>query len=235
MVDETEIEALIALLPFYANGTLEKTDIARVDAALARSERLRNELRALSELARVVKVGGRKLTEDEGDREARLETLLGRLEDHPPQSAKPQTAVSQQSERAGLLSFLSPRRWHPAVPLALALAVGTQAAAMVSMNATNEKAAAQIAALQQKVGSLEFQLASGPGGEAPRGNIIIQVNDDASWAAVSALLSSEGLSIVGGPSDGALTLSSTMKGAALDAQIARIKASRLIASADKAA
>jgi hypothetical protein len=66
-----------------------------------------------------------------------------------------------------------------------------------------------------------------------QGSIIIQLHSDAIWAMITALLSKEELSIMGGPNDGALLLSSHRKGAALDALIIRLKASPVIMSADK--
>ena len=62
----------------------------------------------------------------------------------------------------------------------------------------------------------------------------MQLAPDASWTALETLLANEGLAIVGGPNDGALTLFSDAKDAALDRQLTRLKASALIAEADKA-
>jgi hypothetical protein len=236
MPNADEQNEVAQLLPFYVNGTLSAKDCARVDAALAASHELRDDLAAIGNLAQMMKSGGREIMQGEDKGEVRLDAALGQLEDKQPHSA-PQAAVSSQpppQSMGGLLSFLNPKRWHPAVSLGLAVAFLAQGAAISGLSEEKQESQAQIASLQKRVGDLEFELASGPGGEKT-GNIIIEVKSDAPWSAVESLLGKEGLSIVGGPSDGAITLSSEATGATLDAQIKRIRASPLIASVDKAA
>lgn len=235
MPSDDDLQKLIELLPFYVNGTLDSAACAEIDVALASSPRLRDELAILGGLAQMMKSGGRDVTQGNDNGEKRLETMLSQT-DAQPRAAAPQMAMAP-APREGLgklLGFLSPRRWHPLVALSLAIALPAQAAVISGLNTAKKEAAQQMAALEKKVGALEFELASGPGGEV-HGAILIQLNDGVTWTAVEALLSAETLSIVGGPSDGALTLSSAVKGAELDAQIARLKASSVIASADKAA
>jgi hypothetical protein len=91
-----------------------------------------------------------------------------------------------------------------------------------------------IGSQQQHIKGLEYQLASGPEGEV-HASLMIQLKDDARWAAVQALLGKEGLTIVGGPSEGALSVAAPLQGAQLDALIVRLRASPLIAVVDKAA
>jgi anti-sigma factor RsiW len=231
--EDAELEFL---LPFYINGTLDADECAKVDAALARSPQLRSELEQLSQIARAVKTGGREMTQGAGkdspEGEARLQAMLGKLEDKAP---APSTAAALPPKGLGtILGFLNPKRWHPAVSLALvAVAVG-QGVAISNLNSDKAASTAQLASLQKRVGDLEFELASGPGVEK-RGSVMIQLKADARWAEVEALLGKEGLTIVAGPSDDTLILSSGAKDAALDAQIARLRSSPLIASADKAA
>ncbi len=231
-----DYDALAELLPFYVNGTLDEAECARIDAALAASPALRGELELLSGLARVVKTGGREMTqnreEETGRSEARLEAVLGQLENKVP---APEVAVPAKPQGLGaMLGFLNPSRWHPAVSLTLAaLAIG-QGLAISNFQSGKAQNLSQIASLQKRVGDLEFELASGPDGQK-QGNLMIELKPDAPWAAVEALLGKEGLSIVSGPSDSAVTLSSAAKGEALDAQLKRLRASPLIASADKAA
>jgi hypothetical protein len=232
-------ESIAALLPFYANGTLNAADCARVDAALAGSTALQEELAAIGTLAHLAKAGGREMTQGDDRSDARLHMVLGRVEDKPPH-AEPQTAAPQPPPRAtgGLLSFLNPKHWHPSVSLALAAAFVAQGVAIANLGGGRQESQSQIASLQKRVGDLEFELASGPGGGPDGqnvGTIIIVVKADAPWSDVEDLLGKEGLSIVGGPSDGAITVSSGALGAALDAQINRIRASSLIESVDKAA
>jgi hypothetical protein len=240
MLTEDEKKGIAQLLPFYVNGTLSAAECARVDAALAVSNELRDEVIAIGNIAQMMKAGGNEIMQGEDRNEARLDTLLGRLDDGPPQvvpQVVPQLPTQDQTAPqsiGGLLRFLNPKRWHPAVSLGLAVAFVAQGAALYRLNDGKQESQAQIASLQKRVGDLEFELASGPDGQYP-GNIIIEVKADASWSAVETLLGKEGLAIVGGPSDGAITLSSGATGATLDAQIKRIRASPLIASVDKAA
>jgi hypothetical protein len=235
MLSTDETEAIAVLLPFYVNGTLNAAECARVDAALAVSGVLREELAAIGNLAQMAKAGGNEIMQGDDRSEVRLDKVLGQIPEQQPQAA-PQMAASKPPPQSigGLLSFLNPKRWHPAVSLGLAVAFVAQGAAISGLSEGKQESQAQIASLQKRVGDLEFELASGPG-EQKAGNIIIEVKPDAAWSAVESLLGQEGLSIVGGPSDGAITLSSEATGATLDAQIKRIRASSLIASVDKAA
>lgn len=169
---------------------------------------------------------------DSPEGEARLKAVLCQLED---KFRAPATAAAAQPQGLGaMLGFLNPKRWHPAVSLALvAVAVG-QGVAISNLNSDKTASVAQLASLQKRVGDLEFELASGPDGEK-RGSVMIQLKDEAKWSDVEALLGKESLTIVAGPSDNALILSSGAKDAALDAQIARLRSSPLIGSVDKAA
>ncbi len=232
MKQNEDYDPLALLLPFYVNGTLDAADCAQIDAALANSPELRDELALLSGIARAVKKGGRVMTEESDHSEARLEKMLGQLEDKAP--AHQPAPAPQPEGLAGMLGFLNPKRWHPAVSLALAALAIAQGVAIANLNQGTSEKTAQIASLQKRVGDLEFELASGPDGNK-RGSILIQIKGDAPWAEIESLLGKEGLSIVSGPSDGALTVSSDAKDAALDALITRLRSSPLIASADKAA
>ncbi len=236
MNNTDEQDDLTRLLPFYINGTLDEATCVQVDAALSHTPALRGELELLSGLARAVKTGGRNMIQshEAGTKhsEARLEAVLNQLEDKAP--APPAAAPAPPQGLRAVLHFLNPKHWHPAVSLALAaLAVG-QGIAIANLFSEKAENASQIASLNKRVGDLQFELASGPSGEK-QGSLIVQIKPGISWADVEALLGKEGLSIVGGPSDGALTLSSNAKGAALDAQLLRLRASPLIDSVDKAA
>jgi anti-sigma factor RsiW len=243
MPKSDEIEELTLLLPFYVNGTLDAEACARVDAALAHSADLRVELATLNRLARSVKEGGRGMNEGADNKEQHLAKVTEAIKAHEkrsaPMAAMPPTDLGEAKGGSGfsaLLGFLHPRRWHPAIALSMAIAIPAQAAVIANLNSEKSRSVTQIAALEKRLGELEFQLASGPGGgAAQRGTIMIQLNDDAGWSSIAALLAAEELSIVDGPSDDSLTLHSTAKGAALDAQIKRLRASTLIAAADKVA
>jgi hypothetical protein len=231
----SDVQELKLLLPFYVNGTLNAQDCAAVDQGLAVSAELRRELDELNALAQTVREGGQAMTAKESDADVQLEKLMN--DPHMAAVAKddqtaPLTAMQTSPTPNGMLSFLNPKNWHPAVSLALAAAAVAQAGLYIG---ERQESGQQIAKLEKRVGDLEYQLASGPGGGAGQADILVQIKPDTSWAALSELLATEGLSIVDGPSDNSLSLSSELDGAALDALIVRLRASGLIETADKAA
>ena len=147
----------------------------------------------------------------------------------------PPISFAPRESLGSLLSFLHPKRWHPAVALTLAIAVTAQAVVISNLNGENAEGTSKVAALEKRLDEVEFQLASGPGGVSNvEARIMVQPKANISWAAFETLLADEGLTITGGPSDGTLTLSGDNTGAALSAQIVRLRASALIETADPA-
>ena len=226
--DEPEdIKALAELLPFYANGTLDSSGRNRVELGLQRSAWLRDEFEAEQRLASRIKAEGEKMTQG-GDMSAeRLNALMEKIDGEAPGTAPAPQHVAQTpaspSEVRSLMSYLNPKRWHPAMALSLAFAVAVQAAVIGGQSAT-------IASLEKE----NFELASGPG-QARKGAILLEVKDEALWKDVTALLDVEGLTIVESGGFGALTLASEKKGPELSAQIERLRKSPLIVSAEPAA
>jgi hypothetical protein len=210
MTDRENREELSKLLPFYLNATLPPGERARVDAGLAKSESLRGELEEHCRLMAMVKTAGAEWADQ-------------------ALPAAPVIALAATPTPAGpaagsFLAFLVPSNWSPAVSLALALAVATEGAALLWQN--------------QLVGQLKeenYQLASGKDATTAKGSIIAEVKDDAAWKDVVELLAREGLSISSSSDFGALVLHSDKQGAALEQQIARLRSSPLIASAELAA
>jgi anti-sigma factor RsiW len=235
MAEDPEFNRLSQLLPFYVNGTLGADETAQVDTALATSAALREELAVIGRLAQGVKTGGRELTQnEEGDLE-RQAARLEQLNAQPAPVPAPPISAAPRESLGSLLSFLHPKRWHPAVALTLAIAVTAQAVVIGNLNGENAEGTSKIAALEKRLDEVEFQLASGPGGgEVSEASIMVQLKANVSWAEFEKLLADEGLTITGGPSDGTLLLSGDVKGAALNAQIARLRASALIEAADPA-
>jgi hypothetical protein len=246
MTAHANIEELESLLPFYVNGTLSAGERLFVDAALAQSEPLRAALAQTVLLANRVKVDSTTFVEGGTSLNSQLANVMSRIDALParqmPQSqaAQSQAAQSQAARNwqpmslRARLAFLNPNRWHPAVTLGLAFAVLVQGAMLLNAISDQRALETSIAARDRQVKDLEFQLASGPGVETTVGNLVIQLDRDASWSRVEAILVGENLKIVSGPQDGTLTLSSGAQGVALDAMVARLRASPLIASADKA-
>ena len=226
-----DVEELVGLLPFYVSNRLSEPERRQVNSALANSDELRAELDEQVAIAYAVKQQGELMMAGGKDPKVRLEKVVANLDVKAPE---PKRAAPEPANLANLLRFLSPAKWHAAVSLSLAVAVAGMGGTIIAQNEAGQEREVQMAALEKRLSDAEFQLASGPGGAASRGNIMIELRDTAPWDAVEAMLSAEGLTIVGGPSDGALTLSSEAKGAALDALITRLKASPLVASVDKA-
>ncbi len=234
-----DIEDLKLLLPFYVNGTLGAQDCARVDHGLAVSAELRKELDDLNAFAQIIREGGQAMNHEQSDVDAQLNRVMNdprmaqaeqpQLKQNPAQDE----GQAQQSTK-GFLAFLNPKNWHPAISLSLAVAALAQAALLTGLSGERKENGQQIAKLEKRVGDLEYQLASGPGGGSAQPDILVQVKPTASWAALSDVLATEGLTIVDGPSDNTLSLSSELDGEALDAVITRLLASGLIETADKA-
>ena len=211
-----------ALLPFYVNGTLDAANRQRIEAALPASPALRAELARLEALHKMIRRQGEMLVDGEDKSEERLEAILGIL---PDKAAPPAPAPEAPPKRPlwHLLSALNPKRWHPAISLALAIAVAAQAAWIVSSDDRP---------LENGYRTVGGQDDNNPDA---KGRIIIRVQDEASWSDVAELLDTEGLTIISGPAEGRLTLAGKAQGADLDALVTRLKASPLIAFAGKGA
>jgi hypothetical protein len=212
MANHEDFEELDGLLPFFVNGTLGADDRARIEVALAASHDLRANLVAQEQFAHQIKAQGEKLMEGSSDVEERLITVLGDL---PDQATPPKTidaAPASGSSLKAFLGFLNPGNWHPAVSLALAVAVLAQGAWIVSGNGGTH--------------SNDYQTVSGPDG-ASLGDgpmLIIRPAEDARWADVERLLEEEGLTLVSGPNEGRLTVRVDKAGVDLTALSARLRA-----------
>jgi hypothetical protein len=237
MTDQDQLFEMELLLPFYINGTLSLADHNRVEAALARSDDLRKAMEEQIALSLRVKTQGEAFMEEARHVDVLLNEVLGKIDDLPAKEADKQKPKPKPKPKSlkDLLGFLRPSRWHPAVSLALLVAICAQGAALLGLTGARQAQQSTIAALEKRIGNLEFQLASGPDGGEARGVLIIHFTQQGDWGEIEALLSKEGLSIVSGPSDSSLTLSRSANGDELDALIVRLRASPLVASVDKAA
>ena len=211
MSKETEYQSLLNLLPFYVNGTLGPTECARIDAMLTTSAELRAELELQHQIAQKTIQEGRVLLSTTSDPEAQLQAIMPKLSQAKVTTETAQTEQGTRTSLASLLSFMHPREWHPAISLSLAVAVAGLAGTIAVQSADQQQSRLQIANLESRVKEVEFQLASGPGSETIQGSIMIQLRGDAAWSLVEALLNKEDLSIIGGPNDGALSLSTNAK------------------------
>jgi hypothetical protein len=220
MIGPEEREELIQLLPFYVNDTLDAADRKRIDTALVHSAELRDALKQETALKRRIVTGMDNITEQSPEHEAARGAMLNA---RASAATRPETVKS--SALANALSMLSPKRWHPAIALSLALAVPALAGAVA--NQSNE-----IARLEAE----NFRLASGPcEDESAPGRLLIEVKDDARFDRVAELLASEELEIIRSGDFGTLTVKTKKAGADLTAQLERLRATAIIASAEPAA
>lgn len=224
MTRSAQFDELRLLLPFYANGTLDEARRAELEAALAASAELRQELDAVRGLHDQVQQGGAALAADDASTDQRLSTVMARL---PQPHGSPPPQESRTSRLSAALAFLTPRRWVPAVALSLVAVVSAQAVALDRSHARSDDLARQLTDMTEK-----YQSASGPcEDKAAAGRIALEIKDSANWAAVADLLDNEKLTIIDSGGFGTLTVASEAKGAALDAQIARLGQSAVVSSA----
>lgn len=218
MTRQQEYEALAALLPFYANGTLSETDRGRIEQGLRTFPALKAELQREIALAQCIQTAGDTIMSEPDNQEERLERIMDRL---PIQEPTPQLVPSAPRQTTGALAFLNPKYWVPAVALSLCAAVALQANMISNKNT-------QIARLEEK-----FQSAGGPcEDKAQDGRLLLELKDNAPWSAVADLLDTQQLTIVDSGGFGTLTVASKASPGALAAQVTKLKASPLILNAD---
>jgi len=208
MSDELPDDAeLIALLPWYAAGTLDAKDAARIEAALAEDPALR------ASLARVQEERSADIERNEALDSApgALDRLMSRIEG----SAQPEAnfAGRLRSVWAGLSAALSAR---PGV-----LALAGVAAALVIV----AESGALIALIGQgQQGTGPYVVASvEPSQPADRAVLVLAFAPKASVADVSALLLAAGATIIEGPKPGGLYRISVDR-AAVTTALAALKA-----------
>ena len=155
-----------------------------------------------------------------GDLEERLDRISERLDDpltQAPQEEQPD-AVAPPPRLGDLLSYLHPAHWHPAVSLALALALLAQTAFILSQRREQS-----------------YQTASGddelPSAKAPK--LVVRLQPQAKWQDVEALLSAQSLVVIAGPDEGRLTVRPDDPEADAGKVLAALRASPAVAFADR--
>ena len=221
---ETEYERLCELLPFYVNGTLDEASRRQVEVALAFSPELRDRLDEERALAGAIEADTRARL---GEAAPESETAIGQAI-----AGLPREGISQargnaagggagQGGLAGALAFLNPMRWNPSVVLG---------AGIIGLGGLSGYQAMMIEKLES-----DYALLAGQCEQSQAGTVLVEFASDASWSDIAALLDTEGLHIVGTGSFGTATLHADGADAELDAVIGRLRASPLVATADKAA
>lgn len=124
------------LLPWYVNGTLDAEDRGRVEAALAQSAELREELELLRAVERSVVASTDAMPDPDPDGFARL---MARIDAEPQRTAQP--AASQGRGLLARVAGWFEVSWRPAMAAA-ALVIAVQAAAIVALVGDRERPAA---------------------------------------------------------------------------------------------
>lgn len=221
MSADNEFERLAAMLPFYVNGTLEEDGRRQVEVALAFSAELRDQLeqeRALADAVVADTQAGMASAPGNGDE--RIAQMMAGLPEQGGSGGN-LSSTGSGSALAGALSFLNPRRWNPTVVLG---------AGVLGLGGVTGWQATMIDRLEAE----NYELLSGQDGTA-QGIILVEFSADAQWDAILTLMDEEGLTIVSASSFGAVTLGGETAGDAIAAQVERLRASPLIATADPAA
>lgn len=217
MIPDTELQLLQEQLPFYVNGTLSPDLRMRIDAALPKSQKLREALAQERDIQMRIIAGTSDLLDESQPHFAKREAAVAKAV-----FTQPSAPERKKTGLAAALSFLNPRRWNPALALTLALAVPAQAAIIASQTSTISK-------LEKE----NFELASGPCADRDRtGGILLELADDAQWKAVTELLDAEALTISENGAFGVLTVRGSKKGKDRDALIERLTKSPLVSRAE---
>lgn len=214
--DENEPSAPALLLPFYVNGTLSAEEQERIEGALAVDPELRAELEVVREIAALVREGGADLALQAGAAPERLEALTVRLGELGLRASDTQARMqAPQPRRFGLGRFLprpSQAVWKPAFAAAAVLVV-VQAGLLATRTSPQT----------------DYGVLSGPEAVAPAdsGRLLVRLVPGARWADIKALLTSEDLTIVGGPRGGVIDLA-VGDGVKLEDEVSRLRASPLV-------
>jgi anti-sigma factor RsiW len=208
------------LLPAYVNGTLAGAEHTQVEAALAASVELRDELADIEAISAMVKAG---VQSDLAPVDA--EMRLGRVLEQTQTSAQERPrAFTQPSIWQKFATWVATPNMRPAYAMALMALVVIQGGVLTQV--LNQP--------KPEYGSL-----SGGNPKAlVKPQIIIQFSDAAPMKQVTDLLANEGLRLVSGPVENIFELASAgtvLSDAELDTCIAKLRASPLVAFVDKAA
>ncbi|WP_374446166.1 hypothetical protein [Stella sp.] len=200
------------LLPWYVNGTLDADDRRRVEAALANSAELREELELLRSVSAAVVASTDAQPEPDP---AGFERLMARIDAEPQRAAAGVTARGGFALRLGQWLQAS---WKPAMAAA-AVVIAVQAAAIVAL-------------VGDRAGG-DYRTASGPAtAAAGEARFLVGFADGAALADIRALLERADAVIVKGPTaDGYFVVAA--QGDAAQAQAALQSASSLVTQAER--
>ena len=182
-LSDKDREELSLLLPWYANGTLDADDIARVEQALAEDDALAREFDLiLEDQAAIV-----DLVSEEDVPSSISERFKAALEaeiDAPPVRQNETTGHGVVSRMMSLLFPAQPRAY---AAVAAMIAILLPVVALVSFEAGNQNTA-------------QYQTASGEDPVVSDGvRMLVKFNAEVSWTQVDAFLKENAGQIVKGP------------------------------------
>lgn len=228
MTQEDDLDALAALLPFYANGRLDPAQRARIDAALETQPALRAELAEVRSLQAQVRRSGERLQGSEPvSPSVRLDGLLARIAaevpapaaEAPPEAAGPaQPAIDLLVVRPRIAPRPpnSPSRLTMAIAAGLAIVCIAQGVMLYRLDIDPDRRDGEYASL------------SGPSDDAAAMGIrfTVRFSAQASWSDVQGLCERLRLRIVRGPEEGRVDVApvdrlSPAQGDALEAALKR--------------
>lgn len=170
------------LLPWYVNGTLDAEDRRRVEAALAASAELREELALLRSVRSTVVASTEAMPEPDPDGFARL---MARIDAEPQRSPQQASVAAERPGWAARIGAWLEASWRPALAAA-AVVIAVQAAAIFAL-------------VGDRGGEATYSTASGPATEAPQARFLVGFADGAPLSEIRALLERADAVIVKGP------------------------------------
>lgn len=179
LIDTLPEEAF--LLPWYVNGTLDPEDKARVEAALANSAELREELALLRSVNAAVVASTDDMPEPDPNGFARL---MARIDAEPVRRAVP--AKPRGAGFFARVSGMFEMSWKP-IMTAAALLIAVQAGAIVAL--IGERAGTE----------KSYSTASGGANQAAGARFLVTFSDQATLAEMRAALEAADVAIVKGP------------------------------------
>lgn len=221
MTNSLEHQELLALLPFFANGTLSSSQRAEFEAALANSPDLRAQLETARNQMEFVKTGAAQLFENittSANHEGRLAKLRNKI-DNFEKVAK--VAPKFKIKLGALISEFFAQHYKPALVMAGALFgilcfnLGSRIFEIIAPQpAAKYETMAGVIALP-KTGRTRF---------------LIRLRPQANWQQIEELLLSEDAQIIAGPNDGLIQIEmkNELGERAIKAINARLSASPLV-------
>lgn len=228
MTQEDDLDALAALLPFYANGRLDPAQRARIDAVLETQPALRAELAEVRALQAQVRRSGERLQGSEPvSPSVRLDGLLARIAAEAPAPVAEAPPEAAGPAQPAIDIRMAPTRIAPRSPtspsrLAMAIAAGLAIVCIVQGVMLHRLASGQ----GHRDG--EYASLSGPSDDAPATGVrfTVRFSAQASWSDVQGLCERLRLRIVRGPEEGRVDVApvdrlSPAQGDALEAALKR--------------